>query len=193
MLRALYVEYALTAVGQVTHVIFLVDFIARGLGRGVEAGVAYWLAWGIGAMIGPVIAGTVADRIGFRRALRLSQVLQTIAVLLPVFSTAPLSLLISSVIIGSFIPGSVVLTMGRAHELTPGNHAAQTIAWGRCTAAFAIGQAIAAYAYSALFGHFGEVYVTIFVIGGIGFALALLIDIAMPVWQARHENARVSS
>ena len=193
LLRALYVEYALTAVGQVTHVIFLVDFIARGLGRGVEAGVTYWLAWGIGAMIGPLLAGMVADRIGFRRALRLSQMLQTIAVLLPVLSTTPLSLLISSVIIGSFIPGSVVLTMGRAHELTPGSHTAQTIAWGRCTAAFAIGQAISAYAYSALFANFGEIYGTIFVIGAIGFALALLIDFAIPVWQARHANARGSS
>lgn len=192
LLRALYVEYALTAVGQVTHVIFLVDFIARGLGRGVEVGVTYWLAWGIGAMIGPVVAGTVADRIGFRRALRLSLLMQAVGVLLPVFSTAPSSLLISSLIIGSFISGSVVLTLGRARELTSGSHAAQTISWGRCTAAFAIGQAIAAYAYSAIFANFGEFYLTIFTIGGVGFALAFLIDVAVAASQRIQGGDRVS-
>lgn len=192
-LRALYVEYALTAVGQVTHVIFLVDFIARGLGQGLAAGVSYWLVWGVGAMVGPLLAGHVADRIGFRRALRLSLILQMAGVLLPVFSTAPASLLISSLIIGSFVPGSVVLTLGRARELTPGGHAAQTLSWGRCTAAFAIGQALSAYAYSAIFANFGEVYLTIFMIGGAGFALALLIDLAVAASFRATDQERVSS
>ena len=192
-LRALYVEYALTAVGQVTHVIFLVDFIARGLGQGMDAGVSYWLAWGIGAMIGPLLAGHVADRIGFRHALRLSLILQMAGVLLPVFSTAPAALLISSVIIGSFVPGSVVLTLGRARELTPGGQAAQTLTWGRCTAAFAIGQALSAYVYSAIFANFGEVYLAIFMIGGGGFALALIIDLAVAASLRRHDEQRVSS
>jgi predicted MFS family arabinose efflux permease len=177
LLRALYAEYALTAVGQVTHVLFLVDFIARGLGRGVAAGAIYWLIWGIGAVIGPLVAGYVADRLNVRRTLRLSLLLQAVGVLLPVFSTAPLSLALSSLIIGSFISGSVAITLSRARELTPGGSAAQAIAWGRCTASFAIGQAIAAYAYSAMFANFGDLYLTVFAIGGIGFTLALLIDL----------------
>ena len=37
-LRALYLEYALDAVGSVPHMVFLVDFIARGLGWGVAVG-----------------------------------------------------------------------------------------------------------------------------------------------------------
>lgn len=192
-LRALYVEYALTAVGQVTHVIFLVDFIARGLGQGMTAGVSYWLAWGIGAMVGPLLAGHVADRVGFRHALRLSLILQMAGVLLPVLSTAPAALLISSVIIGSFVPGSVVLTLGRARELTPGGQAAQTLTWGRCTAAFAIGQALSAYVYSAIFANFGEVYLTIFMIGGAGFALALIIDLAVAASLRGRDEQRVCS
>ena len=35
-LRALYVEYALNAVALVPHMVFLVDFVARGLGRGLH-------------------------------------------------------------------------------------------------------------------------------------------------------------
>lgn len=178
LLRALYVEYGLTAMGQVTHVIFLVDFIARGLGRGVEVGATYWLAFGIGSVIGPLCAGFVADRITFRRALRLSLILQAVAVFLPVLSTAPMSLLISSFTIGGFISGSVALTLGRARELTPNDNGAQALAWGRCTASFAIGQAIAAYAYSAIFANFGDLYLLVFTIGAAAFALAFVIDLA---------------
>lgn len=182
LLRALYVEYGLTAVGQVTHVIFLVDFIARGLGRGVEVGATYWLAFGIGSVIGPLCAGFIADRISFRRALRLSLVLQAVAVFLPVLSTAPTSLLIASFTIGSFISGSVALTLGRARELAPNNNGAQALVWGRCTASFAIGQAIAAYAYSAIFANFGDLYLLVFTIGASGFALAFIIDLAAGVF-----------
>lgn len=102
-------------------------------------------------------------------------------------------MIISSLIIGGFISGSVVLTLGRARELTPGGQAAQTLSWGRCTAAFSIGLAIAAYVYSAIFANFGEWYLTIFIIGGIGFALAFLIDVAIAVRQPSQKNERVSS
>jgi predicted MFS family arabinose efflux permease len=193
LLRALYAEYALTAVGQVTHVLFLVDFIARGLGRGVTAGAIYWLIWGIGAVIGPLVAGYVADRLNVRRTLRLSLLLQAVGVLLPVFSTAPLSLALSSLIIGSFISGSVAITLSRARELTSGGSAAQAIAWGRCTASFAIGQAIAAYAYSAMFANFGDLYLTVFTIGGIGFTLALLIDLLAGADARAQDSERMSS
>jgi predicted MFS family arabinose efflux permease len=160
-------------------VIFLVDFIARGLGRGVEVGATYWLAFGIGSVIGPLCAGFIADRISFRRALRLSLILQACAVFLPVLSTAPWALLISSFTIGSFISGSVALTLGRARELTRNDNGAQALAWGRCTASFAIGQAIAAYAYSAIFANFGELYLLVFTIGASAFALAFVIDLAV--------------
>jgi predicted MFS family arabinose efflux permease len=183
-IQALYVEYGLTAVGQVTHVLFLVDFIARGLGRGVEAGSHYWVAFGVGSVIGPICAGFVADRIGFRSALRLSLLAQAIAVFLPLLSTGVVALVISSATIGSFISGSVALTLGRARELTPGNSRDQAVAWGRCTAAFGIGQAISAYVYSALFANFGSIYLIIFAIGGMGFTLALMIDLLTGVRRA---------
>ena len=48
-LVALYVEYGLNAIGLVPHMIFLVDFIARGLGRGLITGAQYWVLFGIGA------------------------------------------------------------------------------------------------------------------------------------------------
>ena len=65
-LRALYVEYALNAAGWVPHMIFLVDFVARGMGQGVQTGSEYWVLFGFGATVGPLLAGHLADRAGFR-------------------------------------------------------------------------------------------------------------------------------
>ena len=51
-LRALYAEYGLNAAGLVPHMLFLVDYVARGLGQGVDAGARYWVVYGLGAVAG---------------------------------------------------------------------------------------------------------------------------------------------
>ncbi|HEX6211640.1 MAG TPA: YbfB/YjiJ family MFS transporter, partial [Methylomirabilota bacterium] len=58
--KVVYVEYALNAVGLVPHMVFLVDFVARGLDRGLVAGGRCWVVFGVGAMLGPVLAGSLA-------------------------------------------------------------------------------------------------------------------------------------
>jgi predicted MFS family arabinose efflux permease len=50
--------------------VFLVDFVARGLGQGLHAGAVYWVIFGAGAVVGPLIGGRAGDRIGFRTVLR---------------------------------------------------------------------------------------------------------------------------
>jgi predicted MFS family arabinose efflux permease len=82
-LRALYLEYALNAVGLVPHMVFLVDFIARDLGQGLHEAAGYWVIFGAGALVGPLAAGHLGDRIGFRAALRLAFVMQALCVALP--------------------------------------------------------------------------------------------------------------
>lgn len=66
-LVTVYVVYGLVAVGLVPHMVFLVDFIARGLSRGLDVGGWYWIVFGVGALLGPVIAGRLADSIGFAK------------------------------------------------------------------------------------------------------------------------------
>ncbi len=104
-LRALYVEYALNAAALVPHMLFLVDFVARGLGQGLNTGAQYWVLFGLGAVVGPVLSGHLADRVGFRSALRSAFVLQALGVVLPVLSTGTPSLIVSSFIVGAFTPG----------------------------------------------------------------------------------------
>lgn len=175
-LAALFVAYGLDAAGIVPHMVFLVDFVARGLGKGIAAGSAYWVVVGIGAATGAMTAGRLADRVGFTAALRLVLGLQAIAACLPALSTAPLALGLSSLTIGAFVPGIVPLVLGRVHELLPGDAERQRAAWSRATVAFAIGQAVAGYGFSWLFAETGYVY--LFPLAAAAMLLALMVDIA---------------
>ena len=177
-LVALYAEYGLNAVGLVPHMIFLVDFVARGLGRGLVAGAQYWVLFGVGAMLGPLASGRLADRSGFAPALRCAFAVQAGLVAFPVFSASPWSLSISSIVVGAMVPGVVPLVLGRVHELIPHDADQQRKAWGLCTTAFALGQAAAAYGFSYIFAHTGGAYRVLFALGGAALVTALVIDVA---------------
>ncbi|MFB9128974.1 YbfB/YjiJ family MFS transporter [Paraburkholderia dipogonis] len=176
-LRALYIEYALNAVGLVPHMIFLVDFVARGLGKGLDAGAQYWVLFGLGAIVGPLLTGHLADRAGFGPALRAAYVLQIVAVALPAVVPGPAALIVSSVVVGAFVPGIVALVLGRINELLAHHPAAQKGAWSAATTSFAVLQAVAAYGLSFLFAHDGGNYTALFVIGAASLALALAVDL----------------
>jgi predicted MFS family arabinose efflux permease len=171
-LGALYVEYGLNATGLVPHMVFLVDFIARGLGQGLDVGARYWVLYGLGAMVGPALTGHLADRIGFGPAVRLAFLVQAAAVGWLAVTASPGWLGVSSVIIGAFTPGIVPLVLGRANELVPGDVQSQRAAWSVATTAFAVGQAGAAYGFSFFFA-FGGGYDVLFGLGGAALALAI--------------------
>lgn len=178
-LVALYVEYALNAFGLVPHMVFLVDFVARGLSRGLATGAQDWVVFGLGALGGPVLAGLIADRIGFRMALRLAFVVQGAAVLVLAVHTDPVSLTFSSLITGAFVPGITTLVLGRLQELVPGDPGRQKTAWGLCTTAFAVGQAVGGYGLSAIFAATGGGYAVLFELGGAALVLCCAIEIVM--------------
>ncbi len=180
-LRALYAEYALNAAGLVPHMIFLVDFVARGLGQGVAVGAEYWVLFGLGAMAGPLLSGYLADRVGFGRALRLAYAIQTAAVALPALGLGSMWLMLSSVVVGAFTPGIVPLVLGRLHELLAGHPAEQKAAWSAATTSFAVLQALAAYGMSFLFGRGGGDYRLLFVLGTVAMGLALAVDVGAAI------------
>ncbi len=181
-LAALYVGYGLNAVGLVPHMIFLVDFVARGLGRGLVAGAHCWVLFGLGAMAGPLVAGRLADRTGFAAALRLAFLVQAGCVALLAIGATPLSLATSSIAIGAFVPGIVPLALGRMHELAAPDADVRRRAWSWCTIAFALGQASAAYGFSYIFARTGGAYPLLFALGAAALLLALAIDLAVTTW-----------
>jgi predicted MFS family arabinose efflux permease len=178
-LRALYVEYGLNAVGLVPHMIFLVDFIARGLGQGLAAGARYWVVFGLGAVAGPILAGYLADRVGFRAALRLAFLAQALAIALVALTEHPVALIASSAFVGAAVPGVVPLALGRVQELVEDDRGRKA-AWSLCTAAFALGQAIAAYVFACVFERSDGGYLPLFAAGAGALLLALAIDLVWP-------------
>ena len=190
-LRALYIEYALIAAGQVPHMVFLVDFIARGLGRGLAAGGHYWTVFGLGALAGPLVAGHLGARFGFRTLLRAAFAWQAACVALMLVSTAAPALLLSSLVIGASVPGSVAIVIGRTHELIPNDPTRQAAAWSYCTLAFALGQAVAGYVYSYIFAHAEHGYPVLFALAATAMLLGLALDLAAtPPWRRGPETAQ---
>ncbi len=171
-LKSLYLEYGLNAFGLVPHMVFLVVFIAQGLAQGLTVGAHYWVLFGVGAVIGPVTVGYLADRIGFLRALRLGYGLQAVFVGVLIFTDQTMVLVLSSLIMGAFVPASTTLVLGRLRELLAHDPAGQTSGWRLATIAFAVGQATGAYGLSYLFDLSGN-YTLLFGIGGAVLLLAL--------------------
>jgi predicted MFS family arabinose efflux permease len=184
VLKALYVGYALSAVGMVPHMVFLVDFVARGLGQGLESGARYWVLFGLGALVGPVLAGHLADRIGFGRALRLAYLVEAVCVAALAFTASAFWLAASSLVIGAFTPGITTLVLGRTRELIPQHDQGQRAAWSRATVGFSLGQAAAAYGFSFLFARTGN-YACLFALGGAAVALALAVNLVAGGFAAR--------
>lgn len=174
----LFVQYAFMAAGLVPAMVFLVDYVARGLGAGAHIGALIWVMYGLGAIVGPVSYGFLADKLGARSGIRLVLVVQAIALGLLAMTHSFLALALLAVILGSFPPGIVPLALARVHELVPEHHR-QQIAWSRATVSFATFQALAGFAYSALFNASGGHHALLFIIAAGAIVVALLLEQAM--------------
>jgi predicted MFS family arabinose efflux permease len=175
-LIAIYASYSLIAVGLVPHMVFLVDFVARGLGEGIAVGGRYWVLFGIGALLGPLLAGRLADRLGFGSALRAVLVVHVTSAALLAFDHSAAALAISSLIVGSAVSGTVPLVLGQTQERVLSADLQKT-AWGIATATFALGQAGGGYAYSFLFSATNGDFELLFVLGATALFLALVTNL----------------
>lgn len=174
-LKSLYLEYGLNAFGLVPHMVFWVIFITRGLDLGLAVGALHWVLFGIGALLGPVTAGYLADRFGFLAVLRWGYLIQAGFVGIMAFSVQLWTIVLSSLIMGAFVPVCTALVLGRLRELIPNDPDAQTGGWRWATIAFAVGQAGGAYGLSFLFDRQGD-YGLLFAVGGSALILALALN-----------------
>ncbi|MFJ2983883.1 MULTISPECIES: YbfB/YjiJ family MFS transporter [unclassified Pseudomonas] len=174
----LFGQYALMATALVAPMMFLVDYVSRGLGAGTQAGVLIWGLYGLGAIAGPVVYGLLADRLGARAGIRLVLLAQLIALSVLLGSQDLRLLAAAALLIGSFPPGIVPLALARVHQLVDG-HARQNATWSRATVSFASFQAVAGYAYSALFSASGGHYGVLFAVAAGAVVLALLADLLL--------------
>ncbi|BBK29523.1 putative MFS family arabinose efflux permease [Stella humosa] len=181
-LRLLLAAYACDALGFIPHTVFWVDYIARGLGRGLETGGAFWIVFGLGAACGPFLAGTVADRAGLGRTFAAGMALKAAGVALPLVWSAPVGLLVSSIIVGALVSGTTTLCSAWVAEQA--GMTAHRRVWGWMTSAFAVAQAGGAWGMSYLFATAGS-HRPLFLIG----AVALAGGAALALASARSQRA----
>lgn len=172
-LLAVWTAYTLDAMGFVPHTVFWVDYLQRHLGQSSSQAGFYWGLLAAGAVCGPFAVAAVARRQGWQRTFFGALLVKGLAIVLPVFWVAPLSLAVSSFLVGALIPGMVASAAGRLAELVPQHGYAS--AWGRATALFALGQAVSAYTLAALYPQPGGATL-IFWLGGAMLGLAALIQ-----------------
>jgi len=159
----LIIAYGFDALGFIPHTVFWVDYIARGLGDGLVVGGSYWIAFGVSAAAGPYVMGLLADRVGFGTAYILAMAVKAVGVVLPLLSTTPTMLAISSVTVGALIAGTTTLCSGWTAEQVGVMHHRQV--WGWMTSAFALTQAAGGWGFSFLFTETGS-YPLLFGVGG---------------------------
>ncbi len=92
------------AASVVGPMVFLVDFIARGLGAGTYVGSMFWIWYGMGAIVGPPLYGFLADRIGPRPTVRVVVLIQSLVLAGVYVANSQLPSAALTVVIGTFLP-----------------------------------------------------------------------------------------
>lgn len=161
--RLLPLQYGLVSIGVVPQMVFLVDYIARDVGLGVTDASHYLLVYGLGSLAGPVLYTFATGKIGLRTTLRAGIIVQLTSCVLLLMGESTAFLAAASFLAGLGMPGMVAAFLLRSQQISEGNVDAHRALWGATTAAFAVGQAIAAFGTSYLLDRFGE--------GGIGYPL----------------------
>ena len=180
--RLLPLQYGLVSIGVVPQMVFLVDYIARDVGLGVTDASHYLLVYGLGSLVGPVLYTFVTGRIGLRATLRAGIVVQLASCVLLLAGESTAFLAAASFLAGLGMPGLVAAFLLRSQQISRGNVDAHRALWGATTAAFAVGQAIAAFGTSFLLDRFGEGglgYPLLFAAGSASLAAAFLLDFAI--------------
>ncbi|HEY1680183.1 MAG TPA: YbfB/YjiJ family MFS transporter [Candidatus Tumulicola sp.] len=174
------VVYGCMAVGLVPPMLFFVDFVARGLRDGTGAASLLWIVYGVGSMCGPLAYGWLTDRFGATRAIRCALLLQIVALAALSVSSNVAVLSVVAFVVGSFPPGIVPLTLGWLREIYPNDAPRQNAKWSRATVVFAASQAVAAYAYSAIFVNSARDYRLLFVIATAAIVVAAALELFVP-------------
>ena len=176
---AVSLSYGLCAVGLVPHMVFLVDYVARGEGRGMAAGSLTWVLFGLGAISGPALLGRLSDAVGPAATFRAGLLLEGASVLALLWLRDPV---VSGLMVfgaGLLVPGITAVMLGRVQALAGNDPAARQRGWTEATVAWALGQAAAAYGLAWLYARTGN-YAAL-----LGAALlAILLAAAVELWIA---------
>ena len=174
---AVCLSYGLCAMGLSPHMVFLVDYVARGLGWGLSAGSLAWVAFGAGALCGPVTAGRLVDLLGAERAFRLVMAGEVVAVALLLLPSGTAGVAVSAVVGGLVVSGITAAMLGRIGLRSGADPATRQRGWTHATVAWAVGQAAGTYGMAWLYGQAG--YPALFTASLIALAGAAAVELGV--------------
>ena len=150
-MAGLAVAYSLVAAGICAHMLFFVDYIARGLGHGIATGSIFWIVIGASGLAGPLVSAAAGRHFGMRRTLLVSLVALSAGNGIAAVSDGLISAFISAVLVGGLLTGLSAVVLGIITETIAARKRRMRM-WGLATGGFAIAQAAASYVYSWMFG-----------------------------------------
>lgn len=163
--------YGLAAIAATPHMIWLPDYIARGLGWSTAMAGLFWLVFGIGAVCGPPLFGGLADRLSTQAAIVLVLAAQVLSLVLALLGPHLALLLVSAFAAGLTALGITALTLTRSREVAGEGGAGL---WSLCTATWAAAQTLAGFFLAWLYSLTGS-HVPLFGAGLVAAAVALLL------------------
>jgi hypothetical protein len=178
-LAGLLAAHALFSLGIVSHTLYWVDYIARGLGQGITVGGMHWSIVGVFSVLGPWIAARLALGIGAAWGLVVGFVALGFGIGGPALWPAFAMLLLSSALFGAQ-PGMSVLMAVRAREL--GTSEAMPRVMRAMILANSCGAVIGGLTVPALYGLTGS-HGAVFLLGG----GAMLVG-AMAAWPSQQRR-----
>lgn len=156
----------LFSVGLVPPSIYWVDYLVRGLGWSMADGGQQWVLFGAGAVVGTLAWGWLADRIGFAIALPSVFASLAIGLALPVLVPGPISVVMSSLVVGAQ-PGLSAVIAGRAQQAM--GSGSMLGLWRWMVLSVGTGQLVGGYGLVALFNSRGS-YLEVFLVGAAAMA-----------------------
>jgi predicted MFS family arabinose efflux permease len=173
--------------GIVPHTIYWFDYLARDLGHGYWFASLHWTGVGLFGIIGPLLAAGLAGLAGTAAAIGVVYLVMTVGIALPWATTAPLALAVSTMIFGAQ-PAVSALLGARARDL--GNPTDMQRMMRAIILSNAIGSAAGGMTVPLLLDRTGS-YETLFLAGGIAFALATVL-LAPAALAARQDAPRMA-
>ena len=171
---AVSLSYGLCAASMAPHMVFLVDYVARGLHWGLNAGSLTWVVFGIGALCGPITLGRLADRIGAEWTIR-GVIGGAAFALLALLVPSPAAIAASALFGGVVVTGITTVTLARVGARAGASTAERQHGWTQATIAWAVGQAAGTYGMAWLFGETGG-YAALFVAALAALATAAVVE-----------------
>jgi predicted MFS family arabinose efflux permease len=177
--RIVLIEFGLIAIGLVSTMLFLVDYVTRDLHSGAHRASVSWALYGAGSLLGPLLYGYGVDSLGGAETVRIVLAVQTLATACLVFARGQVEVAVLSITLGTFVSGVIPLAQGWIREGLSNDPDQQNAVWSHATVIYAGMQTMAGYLFSAILAQNGGNHRPLFAVSAAALGVALILNLAV--------------